>query len=466
MVGADNRVVDTSGSIGFVCRESLDGESAKRGIEVRSRGGALRPWGIHAATLTIAAWAALTLFAWLGTSTADARVLVSNMSQTGTDRFWCLNENSVWAQRFTTGANALGYDLENIELEIDPPSSDWNDVSVHLHKASVFSGGRVVKLENPTGSGQAVRSFDVPANTDVTLDPNTHYYVRVDSEVNEDCPGALRVTDSNGEDSGGLSDWSIEDTVLSSGNDGVGFGLNTTGRAVKIRVNGSAPENTKVSAIWLSSSPGGGEENTYRRGDLIEVSVRFTREVEVSGNVHASLWMNGWRGAGYNRGSGTDTLVYRYVVVASDTDTDGVAIGAAGLGGDGSIVTKDTTVPVNLSNGRVNSDHKVDGRAYIRSVRISSDPAQGDTYRHDEAILVTVAFNGPVRLTGNTLVSLFMDDGWRGAGYHSGSGTNTLVFRYVVDVFGSGQQRRRDRDQCAGRRDHRHGGHDRRRGPH
>ena len=48
-----------------------------------------------------------------------------------------------------------------------------------------------------------------------------------------------------------------------------------------------------------------------------------------------------WRGAHYNRGSGTDTLVFRYTVKDTDTDTDGISAlwGNAnyGLGDSGKI---------------------------------------------------------------------------------------------------------------------------------
>ena len=451
-MGADNRVEDSSGSIGFLCREPLDGEPAGRGLGARSRGRAWRTRGIHAATLMMAAWAALTLFAWLGTSTADARVLVSNMDQSGSGDYWCLDKPWVAGQRFTTGANALGYDLNSIELELEPPSEDWNDMSVNLRKGTLADSGQVVKLNNPTGSGQAVRHFRVPSNTEVTLDPNTNYFVRISSTVVEetdgDCLGRLRRTGSNNEDSGGLSGWSIKDAVDRSGNNGNSYldpetdDYHGKNDSVKIRVNGSVRANTKISSIAIVSNPAEGD--TYRHGEIIRVAVHFSREVVLSGNVQLTLWMGGWRGASYHGGSGTSRLEFRYVVQPGDSDSNGIKIGAnalaasaqlsMGVQGGGSIVTEGTTVAVNLAKGEVadDSDHKVDGRAYIKDTSISSSPAQGDTYRHGETIEATVEFDRPLAVTGAPQATLWIGGSWRNAGYHGGSGTNVLVFRYVV----------------------------------
>ncbi len=85
----------------------------------------------------------------------------------------------------------------------------------------------------------------------------------------------------------------------------------------------------------------------------------------------------------------------------------------------------------------------------ISDVEISSRPVQGDrlpngwtnkpngwdTYHTGESIDVTVTFDGPVEVEGRPLISLFLGDGdnsWRGARYHSGSGTDRLTFRYQV----------------------------------
>ena len=85
----------------------------------------------------------------------------------------------------------------------------------------------------------------------------------------------------------------------------------------------------------------------------------------------------------------------------------------------------------------------------VTNVEISSRPIQGeqrpngwstkpndlDTYRAGESIDVTVSFDCHVEVEGTPTISLYLGDGdgsWRGARYHSGSGSRALVFRYQI----------------------------------
>lgn len=73
----------------------------------------------------------------------------------------------------------------------------------------------------------------------------------------------------------------------------------------------------------------------------------------------------------------------------------------------------------------------------ILSVNISSSPVDGYAYRTGDSIDVAVDFDSKVDVEGTPLLSLFIGDGaadttWRGAEYHSGSGTRSLLFRYRV----------------------------------
>ena len=72
----------------------------------------------------------------------------------------------------------------------------------------------------------------------------------------------------------------------------------------------------------------------------------------------------------------------------------------------------------------------------ITFVDISSSPPDGIAYRDGDSIDVTVNMDGKVEVDGTPLLSLYIDregdSAWRGAKYHSGSGTRSLVFRYEV----------------------------------
>ena len=74
----------------------------------------------------------------------------------------------------------------------------------------------------------------------------------------------------------------------------------------------------------------------------------------------------------------------------------------------------------------------------ITGVEISSRPTDGTSYRANEAIDVTVNTDFKVEVEGTPLLSLYIGEAgeatWRGARYHSGSGSRALVFRYRVQL--------------------------------
>ena len=71
----------------------------------------------------------------------------------------------------------------------------------------------------------------------------------------------------------------------------------------------------------------------------------------------------------------------------------------------------------------------------IVGVDIATKPVDGYAYRAGESIDVAVDLDSKVEVDGTPLLSLYVGDGedaWRGAEYHSGSGTRSLLFRYRV----------------------------------
>ena len=69
----------------------------------------------------------------------------------------------------------------------------------------------------------------------------------------------------------------------------------------------------------------------------------------------------------------------------------------------------------------------------VTSVRIVSEPARDETYRLGEAIEVEVAFEEVVHVTGNRpYLTVSVGANLRSAALATGSGTQRLLFRYVV----------------------------------
>ncbi len=204
---------------------------------------------------------------------------------------------------------------------------------------------------------------------------------------------------------------------------------------------------TRVTNVRMASTPERGD--TYRRGEDIEVAVRFSHEVQVNGSVYLRLKVGDGPGflkeTPYHRGSGTNTLVFKYTVNAFDLDATGITIAPGvsdpgernGILGSGSVVYVQggNEHPVHISYDALidQPHHKVDGRTYIKSVAITSEPNDHDHYTAGEEILIDLTFDRAVSIEPELGITIEVGDKKKRARYHSGSSTDTLVFRYEVD---------------------------------
>ena len=77
-----------------------------------------------------------------------------------------------------------------------------------------------------------------------------------------------------------------------------------------------------------------------------------------------------------------------------------------------------------------------DDEPRIIGVGVASSPVDGQAYRAGDTIDVVVSLDAKAEVEGSPRLSLYLGDSgsstWRGAAYHSGSGTRELVFRYRV----------------------------------
>ena len=182
-------------------------------------------------------------------------------------------------------------------------------------------------------------------------------------------------------------------------------------------------------------------QGPYRPGDAIEVTVTFPETVFVVRQplqVMLSIGPN-LRAADYQTGSGSDQLVFRYVVQAGDQDDDGVSIGPGpGALAGGAIQDADgNDAPRDFDALPPDPQHKVGSQQQqvaALTVDITSSPDADDTYRSGEAIEATVTFGAPVFVSGSPppAVALLIGPDRRLASYAAGSGTDKVIFRYTV----------------------------------
>ena len=180
------------------------------------------------------------------------QTLVSNIGQ-GQDVF-ILRQQGAY-QAFTTGNNALGYDLTSVEVYFTSDSSSASHITASLHRMdSGEPGNKVADLANPDKIVSGSNVFTVPAGT--VLGAGTDYAVVFSISGNWNLGG----TYSRREDSGSQSDWSIEDTYYNL----VGSVFTAPlGRfSVMIRLNGIVrqppSDDATLSALRLTV-PGGGD---------------------------------------------------------------------------------------------------------------------------------------------------------------------------------------------------------------
>ena len=199
-----------------------------------------------------------------------------------------------------------------------------------------------------------------------------------------------------------------------------------------------------VESVSIISTPANGD--TYKLGENIELALDFDMEVEAGSDRQKFLELrvgdedasDEWRPAHYQRGSGTERLVFGYTVRQGDEDTDGIRV--TGINGNKTINTFGSDVAAELHFEELGnqSGHKVDGSLSLESYEISSSPANGDTYRYGETIELSFTFDTALEVEGTPAVSLRLGEGSEGsverATYVRGSGTNTLVFGYQVRI--------------------------------
>lgn len=177
---------------------------------------------------------------------------------------------------------------------------------------------------------------------------------------------------------------------------------------------------------------------TYKNPEIINIQLAFNENAYVTGTPQLALNTAASRKAGYSSGSGTNTLVFTYIVQIGDNAADLDCTGSEALTLNGGTIKNVSGVSLDLrlpppgmpgSLGN-NKDICVDAvRPKVAS--ISSDKSDG-AYKAGEVIDLVVTFSEVVNVVGTPQLELETGSVDRKADYVSGSGTYALLFRYAV----------------------------------
>ena len=133
---------------------------------------------------------------------------MSNLGQTASGN---REPTDAHAQGFVTGDNAGGYTLESFQLSFTRGTSNGSALTVALWSAvGTNPGSEIVELSNPSDlSTTGIKTFTAPSGTNLAA--STRYFVHVHYTSTSNTPTVASLN-SNSEDTGGLSGWTIDNT--------------------------------------------------------------------------------------------------------------------------------------------------------------------------------------------------------------------------------------------------------------
>ncbi len=221
------------------------------------------------------------------------------------------------------------------------------------------------------------------------------------------------------------------------------------GNAISLRLTSSASENTTHSAtvtingisanfdvtttgdatapsITSISAPPNG---SYKESSALNFTANFTENVVVVGSPRIILNIGGsTKYAGYISGSGTASLVFRYVIEAGVNDLNGIGIGSVQL--NGATIRDVTGNAADLSFGVPDT-----AGIFIDTTQPSVVSASGpdaNFYFPGQNLNFALHFTEPIQVTGTPRLTLTVGSTTRYANYLSGAGTQAVNFRYTV----------------------------------
>ncbi|MFZ5970546.1 MAG: PKD domain-containing protein [Bacteroidota bacterium] len=207
-------------------------------------------------------------------------------------------------------------------------------------------------------------------------------------------------------------------------------GAGSLGANKALVVDGVQPTVTNVTSDKANG--------TYTTGEVIDIDVVFSHTVNVTGTPQITLETGTTdRVVNYSSGSGSNTLTFNYTVQLGDVSSDLDYIGTNALQLNGGVIERANgndailtlATPGAANSLGANKALVLDAQPFV--TQVSASTANG-AYNVPDVIDVTVTFSENVIVTGFPQIELELGATDRMATYLSGSTTNVLTFRYIV----------------------------------
>ncbi len=241
-----------------------------------------------------------------GTSAPADKLAVSNRARGSQSSN--LAETRVIGTSFTTGSTE--YVLNKVRLLMTRDAGASVNVSIRKNATGNTIGTTIEALTaDGTVSTGDIAQIDYSSDG-LFLAANTTYWVVVGISGGN---GKVELATSDSEDPEAATGWSL-------GNHTEDINSDDDYSANSLKMQVFADETEELDSVVVVSQPLDGD--TYKGGENLEIEYRFTAEVvHVSGTARLNLGDQARR-AEYISGSGTNTLLYSYVVQSTDVDTD------------------------------------------------------------------------------------------------------------------------------------------------
>lgn len=177
------------------------------------------------------------------------------------------------------------------------------------------------------------------------------------------------------------------------------------------------------------------QTGTLKDGQTLTFTLSFPSDIIVAGSPQLDIEIgSNTRKAIYQSGDGSKNLTFTYDIVAADNDADGIRFTGIDLNG--------ATLQFMLNEVLTNCSTSINDVHYTNLLVDNTAPTiinlthahSPNIYYWEDVLGFSVRFSERVNVTGAPQLALtFSTGGARLATYHSGSGTDTLTFRYNIE---------------------------------